>query len=47
MKNTKELAITHLFNAPREKVFEAWTKGEILSNGMHLMAAASNSKSSM
>lgn len=30
MKNTKELAITHLFNAPREKVFEAWTKGEIL-----------------
>ncbi len=31
-KNKEELLITHLFNAPRELVFKAWTDPEQLKN---------------
>jgi uncharacterized protein YndB with AHSA1/START domain len=30
--NSKDLLITHLFNAPPEVVFNAWTNAEILKN---------------
>ena len=32
MEKDKELLITHLFNAPRELVFEAWTQREHLEH---------------
>jgi uncharacterized protein YndB with AHSA1/START domain len=32
MKNNKELLITHLFNAPRELVFDAWINPKHLMN---------------
>lgn len=32
MKNEKELFITHLFDAPKEVVFRAWTDAEQLKN---------------